>query len=240
MSFTKHFHLAPLRESIACTAFICLLTAVARAEDPTPNVQGNVDFDYADAPPAAVELDLSQGMFQDLFGIGDAAVAGIADALSQFAGAKQGAEGAKVTAEQLAAARQMVQIAGQVVQGVRVRIYQGVKEPSDKTDKLLAYYDNKLRADNWQPVLRAHDGNQMITLWAFRNSGAIEGLFIVAADKDSLLLTNVVCDISPEKVQKLTSAATQSALKAGLAQFLEVKMGKFRSPTSAAAKSTQP
>jgi hypothetical protein len=220
--------------------FILLLGAIARADGPIANATttpGNVDFDYADAPAANVELDLSQGMFHDLFGIGDAAVAGVADALAKSSGGQQGAEGAKMVAEQMAAARQIVQIAGQVVQGVRVRAYKGIGDQSDKSDKLVAHYDDKLRGENWQSVLRAHEGNQMIDVWAFRNSGAVKGLFIAASDKGNLVLANVVCDISPENVQKLTTAATSSALQAGLAQVIEMKM-KGHGP--AATKSAQP
>ncbi len=240
---TTFLNRSVVRESIACAALMCLLTVVARAEDPIaskPDSPGNVDFDYADAPAATVELDLSQGMFHDLFGIGDAAVAGIADALAKSgdSDSKHGAEGAKMASDQLAAARQIVQTVGQVVQGVRLRVYQGVTDQSHKTDKLVAYYDNKLRTDNWQSILRGHEGNQMVNVWAFRNSGAIKGLFVVAADKGNLLLANVVCDISPENVQKLSTAATNSALQAGLAQFIEMKMGKAHSPV--AGKPTQP
>ena len=77
----------------------------------------------------------------------------------------------------------------------------------------------------------------MIDVWAYRNSGAVKGLFIAASDKGNLLLANVVCDISPENVQKLTTAATNSALQAGLAQVIEMKM-KGHGP--AATKSAIP
>jgi hypothetical protein len=240
MSFGTALEATGIRGSAACLAFILLLGAIARAEDSTSKnttTPGNVEFDNADAPAANVELDLSQGMFHDLFGIGDAAVAGVADALAKSSGAQHGAEGAKMAAEQLAAARQIVQIVGQVVQGARVRAYKGIGDQSDKTDKLVAHYDNKLRSENWQSVLRAHEGDQMIDVWAYRNSGAVKGLFIAASDKGNLLLANVVCDISPENVQKLTAAATNSALQAGLAQVIEMKM---KSHGPAATKSAIP
>ena len=92
MSFRTALEATGIRGSAACLAFILLLGAIARAEDSTSKntiTPGNVEFDYADAPAANVELDLSQGMFHDLFGIGDAAVAGVADALAKSSGAKQ-------------------------------------------------------------------------------------------------------------------------------------------------------
>ena len=236
MSCAKLLRISGLGESIACAALVCLLSMAARGEDlgsKSAAAQGNVDFDYADAPPAVVELDLSQGMFHDLFGIGDAAVAGVADALAQSAGTKSGAEGAKMAAEELAVARQIVQITGQVVQGVRVRVYQGVNGQSDKTDKLLSHYDDKLRTENWQAILRAHYKDQMVTVWTFRNSGAIKGLFVVAAANGNLVLTNVVCDVSPENVQKLTTAATNIALQAGIGKMIEAKLHKLPAPPPA-------
>ena len=42
---------------------------------------GRVDFDFADAPPATVEVDLREGMLSAITGIGQAAVQGVAEAL---------------------------------------------------------------------------------------------------------------------------------------------------------------
>ena len=78
MSFRTTLEATGIRGTAACLGFILLLGTIARADGPIANATttlGNVDFDYADAPAANVELDLSQGMFHDLFGIGDAAVA---------------------------------------------------------------------------------------------------------------------------------------------------------------------
>ncbi|HZZ27948.1 MAG TPA: hypothetical protein VFE46_08070 [Pirellulales bacterium] len=244
MSFTKFPRTFGLVEGIACAVLVGLLTAAARADEAAAKstaAQGNVEFDYADAPPAAIELDLSQGMFHDLFGIGDAAVAGVADALAQSTDTKSGAEGAKMATEQLAAARQIVQLFGQLVQGARVRIYQGMKQPSDQADKLLAHYDGKLHAENWQCMLKARQGDHMVTVWVCRSSGAIKGVFVEAACDGNLVLANVVSDISPENVEKLSSAATSSALHAGLGQMIEAHMRKFQ-PAAAPSNphSTQP
>ena len=80
-------------------------------------------FDEANLPPANVELDLSQGMFENLFGIGDAAVAGVAETLMKSTKGDH-AEAMHMAAEQLAAVRQIIGLAGKVVKEVRVRAYE--------------------------------------------------------------------------------------------------------------------
>ena len=64
----------------------------------------------------------------------------------------------------------------------------------------------------------------------FRRSeaaGAIQGIFVTATDGDSVVIANVVCDISPENVKTLTSTATKIGMENGLAQVIEQKMKKF-------------
>ena len=46
----------------------------------------------------------------------------------------------------------------------------------------------------------------------------------MATDGDNVVITNIVCDISPENVKKLTSTATKVGLEHGLAQVIEQKM----------------
>ena len=65
---------------------------------------------------AKFELDVGQGMFQDLFGIGEAAVAGVVEGLAQSAAADGGEDEAKATAEGLAAVQHVVQLVGKFVQ----------------------------------------------------------------------------------------------------------------------------
>ena len=65
-----------------CLAAIAHLPAVAADESAT---LGRLDFKKANLPEANVELDLSQEMFHDLFGIGDAAIAGVAESLMKSA-----------------------------------------------------------------------------------------------------------------------------------------------------------
>jgi hypothetical protein len=61
-----------------------------------------------------------------------------------------------------------------------------------------------------------------------RSEGAVRGVFVVAANGGGLFVGNVVCDISPDNVTKLTSAATKIGLENGLAQAIEEKMPKVQ------------
>jgi hypothetical protein len=106
--------------AILCTGFCAGLSGLAIAAE--SNSTGRIDFDDADLPAANVEVDLSQGTLRDLFGLGDAAIAGAAETLMQTAGADSSAEGTRLAAEQLAAARQIMQLASEVVREARVRV----------------------------------------------------------------------------------------------------------------------
>ena len=211
-------------------ALVLLMSAGAHAEDsaaksaPTP---GQIEFDYADGPQAAVEFDLGPGMAGDLFGIGDAAVAGVADALAKAAGAKPDANGTRFAADQVKAAEQIVATLKEVVHGVRFRAFNGHGDQSADTDKLVAHYTDKLHAENWETLLKAHEGKQNVTVSAIRGAGGIKGIFVTATDGHDTVLVNVVCDISPENVKKLTNVAATSGLQAGLGQMLEQKFAKM-------------
>jgi len=186
---------------------------------------GRVDFDAPDIDRPSVEINLGPEMFNDLFGIGDAAVAGVAEALGK-AGNGEGAEGARFAAERLAAARQIVAIAREVVQGVRIRAYEKLTDKS-QAEKLQAYYDQKLNSSKWETIVRSNQDDKTATISLIREGGAIKGIFIVANEGEKAALVNVICDISPENAKKLTSVATESGLKAGLAQVLEKEMRKI-------------
>lgn len=192
----------------------------ARSSEPT----GRIDFSEADLPPATVEVDLSQGMFNDLFGIGDAAVAGVAETLLESAKQNDGAEGTRLAAEQLAAARQIMQLASDVVREVRVRVYSDLPEDSVKPEALASKFDGQLNEGKWDNVVRVREDDSSVRVSLLREDGAVRGVFVIAAEEDEVVLANVVCDISPENAKKLTSAAAKIGLENGLQQVIEMKM----------------
>ena len=218
-------HLKMLRQAACVGAglvVLCLLSKGAKTSEVATKpaeVNGNVDFDFPDAPPAKFEFDVGQGMFQDLFGIGEAAVAGLVEGLAQATSANSDDGEAKATAEGLAAAQQVVQLIGRFVQGARVN---GYDLEGDKTDakKIEAYYNKKLHSQNWQTIFRLRDGDETYAVSTLRSEGAIKGLFIFSSDGDEVYLFNIVCDISPENVKQLTSAAARIGIKVNANQSM--------------------
>lgn len=214
--------------AVAAVLF-CFIAAAPAQESNTErsDASGRIDFEAADLPPATVEVDLSQGMFNDLFGIGDAAVEGVAESLRQSA-ERNGGEGTRMAAEQLAAARQILQLASEVVREVRVRVYDQRPEGEASPQELAAKFDAQLREGNWDNVVVVREDNSSVRVSVLRGEGTVRGFFIVAGENNDLVLANVVCDISPENVKKLTSAAAKIGLENGLQQILEVQMRQMK------------
>jgi hypothetical protein len=195
-------------------------TAASAADGPT----GRIDFGPANLPPATVEVDLTQEMFSDFIGLGDAAVAGVAETLLQSAGANGDSAGLNMAAEQLEATRQILQIASEVVDEVRVRVYEKFADESDSAPDIAARFDDQLHADQWDSVVRIRDGKDSVQVSLVRSDNAVRGVFVVVSDGKDVVLANVVCDVSPENVKKLTAAATKIGLENGLGKVIEAKL----------------
>lgn len=205
---------------------IAVAAAPAQSVDAVAsNTAGRIEFGEANLPPATVEVDLGPEVFSDLFGLGDAAIAGVAETLAQSAGAQPGADGTRMAAEQLAAARQIIELAREVVHEVRVRVYDGFPDEA-QPEALISSLDQQLSAHEWDTIVRIRDGEDTVRVSLLRVDGAVRGAFVVAGDGSDLVLANVVCDVSPENIKKLTTAATKIGLDNGLGQVIEAKMKK--------------
>lgn len=241
-----HVFMARRAGTLGAVAAVVLYVAVgAQGQSPAANedqVSGRIDFADVELPPPAVEVDLSQGMFRDLFVLGDAAVAGVAESLVQSAEKSDGAEGTRLAAEQLAVARQIMQLASEVVREVRIRAYRNLSDEFAKPEALAAQFDEQLRAGNWDNVIRVRDENQSVRVSLLRQEGAVRGIFIVAGNQGKeVVLANVVCDVSPENVKKLSTAAATIGLENGLAPVIEMKMRELKHrPTPAPPRPPQP
>jgi hypothetical protein len=186
---------------------------------------GRIDFDAANLPPATVELELNADMFDMMFGLGDAAIAGVAEA---FAQSDQGGQGAELATQQLAATRELINLVKDVVDEVRVRVYEGA-DNDDSNAEFGSQFDVQLRAGNWQTVVRVHDKKDSVQVSLLEEDGAVRGVFIVASDGKDAVLVNAIGDISPENVKKLTTMATEIGLQNGLGQVIEAKMRELKS-----------
>jgi hypothetical protein len=223
-----------VRRVSSCAAFVVVMllgVAAVHAQSATSSNSGSIGrvaFDDTDLPPATVEVDLSQGLLSDIFGIGDAAVAGVTEALANSAGTNKGAEGTRLVAEKMTAVHQIVQTLGQVVREVHVRAYEGLPDQPGLTDKLLSHYDEKVRGANWENVVRVQEKGSTVRVAVARAEGAIRGLFVIVVDGHNVVMSNLVCDVSPDNTKKLTAIAAKTGLDAGLGQLLEAKMRKFK------------
>jgi hypothetical protein len=211
-----------------CTAVTLLaLTLVAvpsRAESGEVGVGGSagrVAFDFPDAPAATVEIDLSEGMLSAIAGVGTAAIQGVAEALVE---SSQGsADGAvQQSAEHLQAVHEIFQVASNVIREVRIRVYEDLSEQStDERGSMIEHYESRLNAGNWDSVIRVHQGGSTVLVRALEREQAIHGLFVLVSEGDNLVLANVVCELTPEKVKQVTSQATKIGMKFGLEEFLK-------------------
>lgn len=199
-----------------------LAAAYAQAPAAPGGPSGRIDFAAANLPPANVEVDLGQEIFSDLFGLGDAAIAGVVESLAQAA-PEHATEATKLAGETLAETREIVQIAKEVVREVRVRVYEDLEDEAGSAD-LGARFDGQLRDGHWDKVVRVHDGDDSVQVSFLRVEGSILGVFVTVADGNDAVLANVVCDVSPENVKKFTAAATKIGLENGLQQLIEEKV----------------
>ena len=211
---------------VALTAVICVGLAAAQTaaqeSDSSSSNLGRVELEGTGLPPATVEVDLSQSMFKDLFGLGDAAIAGVAESLMQSLDSQGDSPELRLAAEQLEAARQIMQLASEVVQEVRIRVHQEIPDQLEQIEALNSHFGTQLTG--WDNVVRAREEAESVRVSVLRSDGAIRGLFVVAGGDDGIVLANIVCDISPDNVKKLTAAATKIGLENGLRQELEAQM----------------
>jgi hypothetical protein len=118
-----------------------------------------------------------------------------------------------------------------------VRVYSDLPEGNDLTAHVTSKFDNQLREGNWDNVARVREDDDLVRVSVLRSDGAIRGVFVIVAERDEMVLANVVCDVSPENAKKLTSAAARIGLENGLGQVIEMKMRevKHRLPPPAEA-----
>lgn len=194
------------------------------AENP---VSARVVFDYPDAPPATVEVDLGRGVIRDLLGLADAAIAGSLEGISDPA-AGAPSENVQFVVEQAAAAREVTDIAAGIIEEVHARVYESLPEANQVGQAMADYYDQKLRDDGWESVLKVQDGEDGVRISLIRHAGSTRGVFVCVFDGREVVLVSVTGDLSPENVHKLTATAAKTAAKLGLLQKLDLAVGEMK------------
>jgi hypothetical protein len=193
-----------------------------------------VEFDHPGGGTPAVELDLPAGLFRDVVGLGDAAIAGVAEGL-QTAPVNDEATQAdvKLATDQLAAIRTIVGSVQGALGEVRVRVY--ADSEGIDVGSLVSHYDAKLNESAWTKIVHARDDEKFATVFLMRDNGAVRGVFVIVTEGRELVLVNVLCDISPERIKQITKQATSIGLELGGEDALREIVGKIRGRRSHAA-----
>lgn len=81
--------------------------------------------------------------------------------------------------------------------GVRIRIYE-VTGDSDRIARNFKHMGNKLDQDGWVPVILVREEGEMVQMFARSSGTRIQGLTIVSADSEEVVVVNVMGDIDPK------------------------------------------
>jgi len=80
--------------------------------------------------------------------------------------------------------------------GVRIRIYE-VNGDSERIAQRFGHMGDKLQNDGWSPVMLVREEGELVQMFAKSSSKGIQGLTIVSADDEEVVVVNVMGDIDP-------------------------------------------
>ena len=81
--------------------------------------------------------------------------------------------------------------------GVRVRIYE-VHGDNERVAENFEHMGSKLNKDGWEPVMLVREEGELVQMYARSSSTGIQGLTIVSADHEEVVVINVMGDIDPK------------------------------------------
>ncbi len=205
-----------LRGALMSALAVLISSYTAYGQSPADSsTAGRVAFDIPDVPPATVEIDLGKGLIRHAVGLGDAAVAGFLEGLTSSPDS-QSSENVQFLAQQLTSARELGDVVSEVVQEIHVRVWDNLPAESQLAERAVAHFDTTLVGAGWEPALRVQERNNLVRAYVHRQGESISGVLFIAGEGNDVVLANVIGDLSPEKVHKLTSTATEIAVTLGL------------------------
>lgn len=213
--------------ALTILGFTSMVAQIAPAQELPPASAHSsrlIPFDHPDADAPNLEVNVSGPILDDLFGLGAAALEGVAEGLLQ---ADADSPTNKTAAAQVGAIREMVGLVRGAVDEARVRIYSD-RESVPSASEIAQHYSAKLAPAGWEPVVRMKSDRESIAVLLQRTDGALRGLFVVVGDGSELVLVNAACDISPERLKHLTKRATVLALEMGAAEELHRAMAHLQ------------
>ena len=187
-------------------------------------VVGRVPFDFPEAPPATVEVDLSEGMMLALSGIAQAPLTGVAEGLADSRHGNPAPEIAQ-SAEHLKAVNQMVTELTGAVHEVRVRVYDNLSDVApEKRAAMIRHYQDQLRGSSWDSIVRVNDHGSKVNVNVLRSEDAIRGIFVLVSEENELVMANVVCELTSERIKQVAHGATLIGMKFGLEKAIQQAM----------------
>ena len=81
--------------------------------------------------------------------------------------------------------------------GVRVRFYE-VNGDSGRVAENFEHMGSKLNNDGWEPVMLVREDGELVQMYARSSGTGIQGLTIVSADDEEVVVINVMGDIDPK------------------------------------------
>ena len=205
--------------SLTLAACACLVPLETYAQEGTLRT-GRVEFDFADAPPANVAVDLKDEMLLALTDIAKAAVEGVVEGLME----SSENEAVQQSAHHLHAVREILGLATEAIQEVRVRVYEDLADDDSQASMVKYYHQKVAQGKGWQNVVRVRDGDEDVAVCIQQDQSAIRGVFVIVSDGNDLVLANVVGELTPDRVKNLTNQAVKVGMQFGLEHVIEDAM----------------
>jgi len=80
--------------------------------------------------------------------------------------------------------------------GVRIRIYE-VNGDNERIARNFDHMGHKLNNDGWAPVMLVREEGERVQMYAKSSGASIQGLTIVSADDEEVVVINIMGDIDP-------------------------------------------
>lgn len=81
--------------------------------------------------------------------------------------------------------------------GVRIRIYE-VHGDTNRIARNFERMGEKLTSDDWQPVMLVREEDELVQMFSKVSARGMQGLTIVSADDEEVVVVNLMGDIKPE------------------------------------------
>ena len=83
-----------------------------------------------------------------------------------------------------------------MIEGVYVRGY----ENGENLDQMLRHYENKLKVGEWETIIKAKEGDEIVRVALLFDEEIVSGVFVMVAGAEETLLVNIFGHIDFEKV----------------------------------------